>query len=221
MSKTFAIGDLHGRYDLFQKVEQFLKLFYPEGGKLVILGDMIDRGPQSRQLIERLIRGPENDKWEWVTLMGNHEAMMLSGLGDMLDGGRQGVYKWWLSHGGETTIASYGGRAKIPDEHIQWLLALPQYHTDDHRLYVHAGVNPDKPLNEQVEDTLLWIFHKDDMTKGCEHYHVVHGHKDKLHPLCLEGRTGLDVGAYKRGWIALAEFNDDEEGGPYRIHKIQ
>lgn len=216
MTKTFAIGDMHGRYDLFNKVINFLNQNY-DGGKLVILGDMIDRGPQSKELISKLMGGPHNpDKWEWITLMGNHESMMLASLGS------DDVYRWWCSNGGETTVKSYGGLLKnIPEDHIKWIMDLPTYYTDDFRFFVHAGVNTNKSLSEQSDDIMQWIRYDDNDNRGFGDYHVVHGHTPRSNPLLTSGRTCLDVNSCNSNWVALAEFDDDKKGGPVTVHEIK
>src|SRR4051794_19371788 len=103
MSFTFAIGDIHGCHEQLLQMLETLEAFY-SGGRIVFLGDYIDRGPDSRSVVERVMAGPTKPDWEWIALKGNHEAMMVAavGAGDHVAG--------WLENGGVETIESYNGQ---------------------------------------------------------------------------------------------------------------
>jgi len=212
MSRTYVVPDLHGRYDLMEKALERIEVGSPSGGTVVFLGDYIDRGRQSRQVIERLLAGPP-ERWTWVTLKGNHEDMMVS----CCDGPDIG---WWLNNGGAETLESYGG--KLPVDHIAWAAKLPMLHTDKHRVYVHAGVEPNRPLDAQGEAVLLWMrYPPNAIDIAYPGLHIVHGHTpQKRGPELYHGRTNLDTGAVFYGRLVVGVFDDDKPGGPVSLIEI-
>ena len=113
MSKlTYAVGDIHGRHDLLIAAPAWIAQQAERrgGSKIIFLGDYIDRGAASREVIETLIQRPSRQADTFTCLMGNHEAMLLDGLDD------PNAYRHWLRNGGDSTLRSYGG--KLPREHI-------------------------------------------------------------------------------------------------------
>ena len=122
----------------------------------------------------------------------------------------------WLEKGGDAALASYGGDpAAIPQSHLAWLDGLRLMHVDDHRVYVHAGVDPEVPLDEQSETTLLWKRYPKGFPGGFGGRHVVHGHDNAPEgPLLYEGRTNLDTLAWRTGRLVIGVFDDDRPGGP-------
>lgn len=205
MSHTYVIADLHGRFDLMELALARVEKSHLSGGTVVFLGDYIDRGPQSRQVIDRLIAGPPKG-WKWVTLKGNHEDLLIQCYGSPDPG-------WWLGNGGVQTLASYGG--KIPAEHIDWAKKLPVVHADQHRVFVHAGVEPSRPLDAQGEAVLLWMRYPDNADISYPGLHIVHGHTPhKYGPELYPGRTNLDTGAVFYGRLCVGIFDDDKPGGP-------
>lgn len=226
--KTYAIADLHGRFDLLcRAIDLVEKDAGDEGGTLVVLGDFVDRGPQSRSIIDLLMAGPQREKWRWVVLQGNHEAMMLECLGN------PNILRWWIGNGGAATLQSYGyshGDAlhplKIPAEHLEWLRSLPVTHEDEHHIFVHAGVPFDQPLAEARPETLQWMLYPGDVEHGDAEFHadeqhvsgkhIVHGHHQSAnHPLLKPHRTNLDSFAWATGHSAIGVF--DGPGGPVKI----
>ena len=151
MSLTYVIPDIHGRYDLLSEGLAGIDGYSGgDAGTIVTIGDYVDKGPQSRQVIERLLSGVA-EGWRLVALKGNHDAMMAHALRD------PSKMASWLEKGGDAALASYGGDpAAIPQSHLAWLDGLQRMHVDDHRVYVHAGVDPEVPLDQQSETTLLW-----------------------------------------------------------------
>ncbi len=206
----FAVADLHGRFDLLGDALAAMDA-YPAGAltrTAVFLGDYVDRGPQSAEILDRLIAGPP-EGWRWICLKGNHEAMMALALQnpERLD--------WWIGNGGDATINSYRDRRDLIAGHLAWIEALPAMHVDAQRVYVHAGVDPAMPLDRQADKTLLWKRYPRDATGGHGIHHVVHGHHpDENGPLCLEGRTGLDTLAWATGRLVVGVFDDAKPGGP-------
>ena len=214
---TFAVADLHGRFDLLQDALVAIE-DYPAGAvgrTVVFLGDYVDRGPQSADIVDRLLVGAPVG-WRWICLRGNHEAMMATAMQtpDQLD--------WWISNGGDATIMSYRERRDLVARHLAWIEALPMMHVDVHRVYVHGGVDPAMPLGAQAEETLLWKRYPLHAEDGHGAFHVVHGH-DPNHdgPLRLVGRTNLDTLAWATGRLAVGVFDDAQPGGPIDLIEVR
>lgn len=228
---TYVIADLHGRFDLLCKAIDLIEDDAGEaGGTFIVLGDFVDRGPQSRSIIDLLMAGPQCPNWRWIVLQGNHEAMMLECLAN------PGILRWWIGNGGGETLRSYGYEQgddlhplRIPAEHLEWLAALPLYYEDEHRIYVHAGVPMDQMLNDAKPETLQWMLYRepnDDQYPDAEYHdglaqhisgkHVVHGHhQDARNPKPRLGRTNLDSFAWATGHLVVGKF--EGPGSPVTI----
>lgn len=215
MALTFAIGDLHGRFDLLEAALSAIEA-RAAGGRVVFLGDYVDRGPQSRQVIERLMAGPPPG-WQWICLMGNHEAMLV----ELLKFPQVGMPRF-IVNGGLATLCSYGEVASdrqapvpVPAAHVAWLAALPLMHVDLHRVYVHAAIDRWRPLHRQREQTLLWDLYPDDDEGGHGDFHVVHGHHQVADgPVRKKRRTNFDTFAWRTGRLVVGMFDDELPGGP-------
>lgn len=210
-SVTFVIADLHGRLDLLEMAYDRI-VRHAAFGTIIHLGDYVDRGPQSRQIIEWLM----NDKtiplgFKRVCLKGNHEDMMVETLTAPLDP------TWWVGNGGGATLVSYG-EAGVPVRHVEWMSALPHAHEDEHRVYVHAGVDPTLSMAAQTAETLLWYRYPQGANIGFNGKHVVHGHTpNPAGPELFEHRTNLDTYAWKTGKLFVAVFDDERAGGPVHL----
>lgn len=221
MSLTFAIGDLHGRFDLLQAALAAIET-RAAGGTVVFLGDYVDRGPQSRQIIERLMAGPRAG-WTWVCLKGNHEDLMAHAMAFPLI-----QMRLWASNGGLATLRSYGeldpenpDPRLVPDEHVEWFMSLPLMHVDLNRVYVHAAVDRWRPLHRQRESALLWELYPDDDEGGHGDFHIVHGHHQHAEgPMLKRDRTNLDTFAWRTGRLVVGVFEDDQPGGPVDLIEI-
>jgi serine/threonine protein phosphatase 1 len=210
MSTTYVIPDIHGRYDLL--CDGLAEIAARAAGKtsvIVAIGDYVDKGPDSRAVIDRLLSGV-GEGFSLVALKGNHDAMMVDALRD------PAKMAAWIAKGGDAALASYGGDpTAVPQTHIDWLDGLRLMHIDAHRLYVHAGVDPELPLDRQSEETLLWKRYPTGYAGGFGNLHVVHGHdNDPEGPLLYEGRTNLDTLAWRTGRLTIGIFDDDRPGGP-------
>ena len=166
-----------------------------EAGVIVTIGDYVDKGPHSRQVIDRLLSGV-GAGWKLVALKGNHDAMMVEALRDpakmaVMDGkGRR--------RGAGFLRRRPRRRAAQPTSPGSTDFRL--LHVDAHRLYVHAGVDPEIPLDRQSEATLLWKRYPKGFSGGFGKLHVVHGHDNFPDgPLLYEGRTNLDTLAWRTG----------------------
>jgi serine/threonine protein phosphatase 1 len=220
---TYAIGDIHGRLDLLQEARAAIGAHAGGAARTVIcLGDYVDRGPDSKGVVETLM--DLTDGSSWICLKGNHEDMMLQAL----RAERYGSLGQWMWNGGEETLRSYGGRGAVPAAHLDWLEALPLFHLDAHRLFVHAGVKPGQPLEDQDPETLMWI--RDVFLEAAPEAlpcHIVHGHtpqwrgkRDLSRPERLPHRTNLDTGAVWTGILSVGVFEDGRPGGPVEVLAI-
>jgi serine/threonine protein phosphatase 1 len=198
MSLTYVIPDIHGRLDLLCDGLAQIAARGP-AGVIVTIGDYVDTGPASKGVIEWLI-----------PLKGNHDALMVDALRDATK------MEAWIAKGGDAALASYGGDpAAIPKTHIDWLDGLRLTHVDAHRLYVHAGVDPEISLDRQDPHTLLWKRYPKGFPGGFGKLHVVHGHDNCPDgPLLYEGRTNLDTLAWRTGRLTIGVFDDEKPGGP-------
>ena len=208
MSLTYVIPDIHGRDDLLGEALHEIAA-RGDAGAIVLIGDYVNKGPQSRQVIDRLLSAIADGR-NLVALKGNHDAMMVEALRN------PGKMDSWLGKGGDAALASYGGDlALVPQAHIAWLDQLRLMHDDTYRIYVHAGVDPDIPLDRQSETTLLTKRYPKGFSGGYGERHVVHGHdNDPDGPLLFEGRTNLDTAAWRTGRLTVGVFDDDRPGGP-------
>jgi serine/threonine protein phosphatase 1 len=231
---TFAIGDIHGRLDLlraaFEAIEA--KAQAAEAGWTIIcLGDLVDRGPHSAEVVAFLIAAEAAGVARCIK--GNHEDLMLRALRlrDTESADR------WIDNGGDATLRSYdASRRRDPttenlvDSHLDWLEALPAFIEDEHRIYVHAGLDPRRRLLSQDEQTLLWIrerFLKAGAAEFPDAKHIVHGHTpiwaekpEARRPELLDHRTNLDSGAYMTGVLTVGVFSSESPGGPVEIVQV-
>ena len=210
MSLTYVIPDIHGRYDLLDEaLASIAARPGGEAGVIVTIGDYVDKGPDSKAVVDRLLSGVDAG-WSLIALKGNHDALMVEALRD------PSKMAAWLVKGGDAALASYGGDpAAVPPSHIVWLDQLRLMHVDAHRLYVHAGVDPAIPLDRQSEATLLWNRYPKGFPDGYGDLHVVHGHDNFPDgPLLYPGRTNLDTLAWRTGRLTIGVFDDRKPGGP-------
>jgi serine/threonine protein phosphatase 1 len=208
VKKVYAIGDIHG---CLRQLKQLVELCEQDAGeheaRFIFLGDYIDRGPDSKGVIEFLM-SPQNWTRHSVTcLYGNHEDLLLAAAEN------EANEPHWLRLGGEQTLLSYGVyyASHIPADHLTWIRSLPLFYDDDLRFFVHAGIRPDQPLHEQNEHDMIWIrepFLSSD--KLFERY-VCHGHTplfDGL-PDVRHNRVNIDTGAVFGRPLTAAVFEDD------------
>ena len=183
---------------------------------IVTIGDYVDKGPESKAVVDRLLSGVGRG-FRLVALKGNHDALMVEALRD------PSKMAAWIAKGGDAALASYGGDpAAVPQTHIDWLDGLRLMHVDAHRLYVHAGVDPEISLDRQGEATLLWKRYPKGFPDGFGKLHVVHGHDNCPDgPLLYEGRTNLDTLAWRTGRLTIGVFDDGRSGGPVDLIVIK
>ena len=224
-SAVYAIGDVHGCYDLLCKAEnEIVKRATAINGDrlIVVLGDVIDRGPKSAQVIDHLIAAPPAG-FRRICLAGNHEMMMLQFLANPK------LKSSWLKFGGLATLESYGISTRelrsrsefngerfkhlvtsyIPEEHLHFLRSLPLGLRFPGLTFVHAGLHPDALAKKRFDtgrfDLRLEALH--DLAVG-EQSLVVHGHHAQKRAEINNNCLNLDTGAYATGRLSFAEFTD-------------
>jgi len=217
-----AIGDLHGRLDLLQKHFLLLDEIAANSSKRLVevyVGDYVDRGPNSAQLLETLIERRKLTDRYLVYLRGNHEAMMLAALDD------DAAFRQWVGFGGDTTMLSYGVspvlairetskvrqefKAALPEAHITFLRELEDFYVEGGFLFVHAGIRPGLRLEDQKLRDMHWIrepFLSSTTDIGLT---VVHGHTPTLRPTFRLNRIGIDTGAYQTGNLTCVLINSE------------
>lgn len=221
MSLTYAIPDIHGRLDLLlAAIDRIAAHSEGQPATVVTLGDYVDRGPASCGVIEFLMRW-NLEPLALIALKGNHEQMMWETCNRYADG------DVWLRNGGRETLRSYDPRFSsppydiVPQAHLDWIASLGSMHIDQHRVFVHAGVDPSIPLSQQAPTTLLWKRYRKGFAKGHGQKHVVHGHDaDPAGPLVMSGRTNLDAMAWKTGRLTVGVFDNDRVGGATQILEV-
>lgn len=203
---TFAVGDIHGCLDELRSLLDQIEA-YTATGRVIFLGDLIDRGPNSRGVVELIMAGPKRPGWIWSTLKGNHEEMLLGAASGESD------VDWWLMNGGEETLASY--RGVVSARHLAWMQSLPLILVERFRIFVHAGVDETQPLERQDAEIFLWIRRPDDHSGDYWGRHLCHGHTpSRANPRTVGNRTNVDSGAVFGGPLSCAVFDDDTPGGP-------
>lgn len=234
----YAIGDVHGRCDLLEQLIDQIdedSQSLPEGTKrvLVFLGDYIDRGLQSKGVIEFLL-SDRMQRFERVFLMGNHEEALLRFLNDVNFG------KQWVRYGGAETLYSYGlqppqnsraamqsheametykrawdtvwteFRNRLPDKHLKFYQNLQHYYITGDYLFVHAGLRPGEALENQTVRDMLWI--REEFLEAPDQFPqvIVHGHTPTDDIFRDNRRIGLDTGAFISGKLSAVRLFKDE-----------
>src|SRR5260221_1951406 len=213
-TRVYAMGDIHGRLDLLNEIERRIAddaaTAKAARNAVIYLGDYVDRGSQSRAVIDRLIDQPLPG-FERILLLGNHEDSMLQFLVDVQIGPA------WLAYGGAATLLSYGVRppvsdrdlvraqeelrAKLPERHLAFLRGLKLRHVEGDYYFVHAGIRPGIPLDDQRPSDLLWI--RDEFLHSRRDFGkvIVHGHTITETPEIKRNRIGIDTGAFASGTL--------------------
>lgn len=210
-TRLYAIGDIHGRADLLLRLHELVRddAAGCSGRRVLIyLGDYVDRGLQSRAVIDLLLDGTP-DGFETHHLMGNHEELMSAFLEDV------SAWEIWMFNGGDATLLSYGVdapagpldgtgteamqqgfRKALPEAHRAFLRGLALCHIEGDYLFTHAGLRPGVAPDEQAPHDLRWI-REPFLSSTADHgYCVVHGHTIVPEPEFHPNRIAIDTGAY-------------------------
>ncbi len=221
---VYAVGDIHGRADLLELLVAKINMDARTKGMkptVVFVGDYVDRGTDSKGVIELLLNGLPMD-WTAIFLKGNHEEAMLTFIEDPAFGDT------WQDFGGLQTLTSYGvalprraGEIDWPAVSASFAAALPRAHRDFLRgltlresigdyVFVHAGVRPRIPLEYQSEKDLLWIREEFTAAGRALPQTVVYGHTPSEEVVVGPGRIGIDTGAYATGKLTAAGFQGSD-----------
>lgn len=219
--RVYAIGDIHGRRDLledmYSQVQSHISEYPVERVIILFLGDYVDRGPDSRGVIDFLLSLEDGEALSHIFLIGNHEKAML----DFMEHPEEAIA--WLSWGGDAALKSYDvpmknekGKRKPPDKlaaslsrnvphaHLKFLNNLKTHHIEDGYIFVHAGLRPGVEINKQTEDDMLTIREEFVYSKARFDKIVVFGHTIMEEPYYENGRLGIDTGAYATNILTCA-----------------
>lgn len=227
----YAIGDIHGRVDLLRALEAKIRedgAAVP-GDKLIVqLGDFIDRGPHSAQVVDHLLsRLPPG--WSRRVIAGNHEVTFCEAVGNPR------LFETWLGFGGLETLGSYGVgqrelraalgksqrllelvQASVPSEHLDFMRRLPIWLELGNLTFVHAGFRPGIAVEKQEDKDLLWYTGARDDIRNDDRI-VIHGHEIVAEPEIHPGRINVDTGAYASGILSAVRLGLD---APPRIIQV-
>ena len=222
------MGDIHGRLDLLgpllrDVVEDAQASRTDEPPLLVFLGDYVDRGADSRGVVDLILKLQASRRFEVTALKGNHEEALLQFLAEPAFGAT------WMEHGGATTLASYGVhppaartdpeawaqvsaafREALPPAHRDFYSRLELMRVVGDYAFVHAGVRPGVPLDQQAERDLLWIRQEFLQERGPFGKVIVHGHTPLEKAQLTPHRLGIDTGAYATGLLTAVRLQDQD-----------
>lgn len=216
----FAVGDIHGCFAPLSALMARLDAIAEGPETIVFVGDYIDRGAQSRQVLEFLFRASQEHPDKVICLMGNHERMMLDFIDD--PAGRGAI---WLKNGGLDTLASFGITLRQRDADTDaaveianaleaalglqmqtWLRALPLRWSSGNVHCVHAALSPRRAYDDQRDEVLLWGHPNFMTTPRDDGQFVVHGHTIVDQADVVAGRIAIDTGAYRTGQLSAARI---------------
>lgn len=226
---VYAVGDVHGRLDVLGPLlrdiaEDALASRPAQTPLLVFLGDYVDRGPDSKGVVDLILQMKTYARIETRTLKGNHEEALLRFLEEPAFGGA------WMDHGAGPTLISYGVQppatrtdeeawtacrdafaAALPAAHRQFYETLELMIVEGDYAFVHAGVRPGVALEEQEERDLLWIRQEFIQSQGPHPKVVVHGHTPTEEAQLTRWRLGIDTGAYATGVLSAIRLEGTDQ----------
>lgn len=213
VDRYYAFPDIHGMSNLLDKALNFVYKENPDGGKIIFLGDYIDRGPDNKGVIETMMNPP--DKWEFIQLMGNHEEMFLASF----------LHKQPFFD--TSPLFEYTGEMLVeqavelfPVEVIQWMQSLKYFHFEGPNVFAHAFYDPDLLPEHQSKSMLLWSRYDDWEPFNSHNLHLTHGHTPRKNgPIQSPNRTNLDAGSCFYSQYVIGEYHKDKKG-PVAFHKF-
>lgn len=215
---TYAIGDIHGRLDLLEGLLARIEADAVDraaAAEVVFTGDYVDRGPESRGVVARIMAGPGRAGDSFIPLRGNHDDLFVAAVtrGDVVPDWAWTLYIHTVESYG-LAVGAMAGRDAELRRHAAYLASLPLTHDDGTFLFVHAGIRPGVPLDRQDPEDLTWI--REDFLDyaGRLPRRVVHGHTimgDR--PVVTRNRISIDTGAYRSGILTAAVLDPGEASG--------
>ncbi len=240
LNRTLVVGDIHGKLGLFDSLLE-KSGYQPDQDRLILIGDLVDRGEDSRGVVSRAIELKQRSPNNVVVIRGNHEAMMLAALRDP----ECEQAELWFFNGGVQTLQSYmdeQGNMDVPDDHLDFLDSLPTWFEDDHAIYVHASLaEPERgkfqhPSEASENPELYWArnrhFFAEYKGKTVVFGHTItgmaFGEKEKV--WIRDSLICVDTGAYLTGVLSaielpsrvvfsVSEENQSEVDSPFGIKK--
>jgi serine/threonine protein phosphatase 1 len=207
--RYYVFPDIHGCMKLFEKAFSFVEKENSSGGKIIFLGDYIDRGPDSKSVVEFIRNPPSN--WNFISLKGNHEQVFVENfkkkrLDNFYD---KNVLLQWTKQ--NKFMLAY---KEFPLDVLDWMDSLSLYHLeDDLNIFCHAYIKPNSTLSDQDENMSLWIRYNDFEDFEHEKWFLTHGHTPKRNaPILLKNRCNLDAGIFYYGKFVIAEFHRNKKG---------
>ncbi|MFN3846829.1 MAG: metallophosphoesterase [Paracoccaceae bacterium] len=227
--KTYAVGDIHGHLDLLKGVHQLIAddMARHGAGQVVHVGDLVDRGPDSRGVIDFLASGMADGE-DWIVLKGNHDRMFSTFMVDPMakDDGLRADLSWLHPRlGGANTLESYGVRnaadrpvaavhsdavAAVSAEHLAFLASRPTWHRAGDTVFVHAGIRPGVPMPDQRETDLVWIRAPFLDHQDPHEALIVHGHTAIDAPTHYGNRINIDSSAAYGGPLSVIVIEGGE-----------
>jgi serine/threonine protein phosphatase 1 len=211
MTHYYVIPDIHGMFGLLRDALATIYSVNPNGGKIIFLGDYIDRGPNNRGVLKTVMNPPEN--WEFICLKGNHEVMFV-------DAYMNKTHFYDVDAAidicGNPNVKTYDGLYDAIDpEIVKWMDNLKLFHIEDQNVFAHAYYSDQTPPEEQGESQVVWQRMSDFETyhNDRQGFYLVHGHTPRKHgPVTAPNRLNLDAGAvfYKR--LVVAKFEKERQG---------
>jgi serine/threonine protein phosphatase 1 len=215
---TFAIGDVHGRADLLERLLGYIAAIADQPYQVMFLGDLIDRGPDSKSAIELAIETVKSIPGSKL-ILGNHDHFPLRIIDEFSPENKERAIKHWLFQiGGDATVRSYGFEpnsftyddliTRFPAEHLAFIRNASHYVELDQQILVHAGLSPNVPLERQTLKDLTWITDPFLTFEGKFDKTVVHGHTvtPNCQPEIFGCRIGIDTGAYLSGILTAVHL---------------
>lgn len=211
VNRYYVIPDIHGEAELLRTALTAIYDLNPGGGKIIFLGDYVDRGPDAKGVIDQIMNPPEG--WTFIPLLGNHEEMFVQSYCDRQQFYDPLAFRQFVPEMDKMTPYSIV-HAKFPVEYVHWMMSLPLYHFEDNNVFAHAwweeGAN---------QEEILWT-RLDNFMKGPDNKYLVHGHTPRRHGPCeTTRRTNLDCGATFYGRLVVAEMQKGKMG-PTRYHEF-
>lgn len=224
--RVYAVGDIHGRLDLLRRligrIEQDDAARGPAHRTIVCLGDLVDRGPDSRGVIGFLMDYAASGR-DCVFIGGNHDAVFVAAAG-----GDAAAASRLDKMGGRSTALSYGVtedeygaggfdeladllKARVPAAHLDFLRSFAEWHRIGDYIFVHAGIRPGKAMHDQTATDLRWIRRGFLDFDDCHGAMIVHGHTVTAEPVFRANRIGLDTGAFKSGTLTALGLEGSEQ----------
>lgn len=192
-TKLIAIGDIHGCCSTIKALIEKLEPY--KDHKLIFIGDYIDRGPCSKDVVDYMIELRDQSDWDCVFLRGNHEQMLLDAV-------ESNQVRGWMINGGETTLRSYGitdNFKDLPDDHLEFYRSTKFYYETSDYFFVHAGAPSHQPLKKSIEDPeayhdFLWSRDHIDYFENPWEKTVIFGHTPRPQPIRRSKMIGIDTG---------------------------